>query len=99
LQGGLPGIPLKFEPGSDWTYGYSSDVLGFIVEKISGKTLEAYFQDVIFKPLGIKGSFYLTADLERKLLPLSVRTSEGALEPWTGQSYVTLMERDPTKSM
>ena len=58
-----------------------------------------YSQDVIFKPLGIKGSFYLTPDLEEKLLPLSVRTSEGILEPWTGQSYVTLIERDPTKSL
>ncbi|KAF5325553.1 hypothetical protein D9619_009687 [Psilocybe cf. subviscida] len=97
LKGGLPGIPLKFEPGSDWTYGYSSDVLGFIVEKISGKTLEAYFQDVIFTPLGIKGSFYLTPYLEEKLLPLSVRTPEGLLEPWTDQPYVGLMERDPAK--
>ncbi|KAF9483309.1 beta-lactamase/transpeptidase-like protein [Pholiota conissans] len=81
LQGDLPGIPLKFEPGTDFVYGYSSDILGFIVEKITGTTLESYFQENIFKPLGIKGSFYLTQDLKERMLTLTRRTEEGKFEP------------------
>ena len=45
--------PLLFEPGSEWNYGVSTDVLGRIVEVISGQTLESFFQERIFGPLGM----------------------------------------------
>ncbi|KAF7325954.1 hypothetical protein MKEN_00446300 [Mycena kentingensis (nom. inval.)] len=48
LAGDLPGIPLRFEPGTDFAYGFGTDCVGFIVERLSGKTLEQYFQDHIF---------------------------------------------------
>ncbi|KIM38847.1 hypothetical protein M413DRAFT_19920 [Hebeloma cylindrosporum] len=91
-----PESRLKFEPGTDFAYGYSSDVLGFIVEKVSGKTLEQYFQDHIFKPLGMKGSFYLTPELEENMLSLTYRRN-GVLEAWNYQPETTVIERDPTK--
>jgi CubicO group peptidase (beta-lactamase class C family) len=47
------GIPLLFQPGSEWNYGVSTDVLGRVVEVASGQTLDRFFQDRIFGPLGM----------------------------------------------
>ncbi|KAF9045334.1 beta-lactamase/transpeptidase-like protein [Panaeolus papilionaceus] len=95
VKGPHPALPLEFEPGTNFGYGYSSDVLGFIVEKISGKTLEEYFQENIFKPLGLKMSFYLTPELQQHLLPLVHRTGDGKLEAWANQAKV--IEREVAK--
>jgi len=51
-------FPLLHDPGEKWTYGASTRVLGLIVEKISGETLEAYDQEHIFGPLGMVDSSY-----------------------------------------
>jgi CubicO group peptidase (beta-lactamase class C family) len=47
------GLPLLFEPGSEWNYSVASDVLGRVVEVISGQPLDRYFEDHIFGPLGM----------------------------------------------
>ncbi len=44
-------LPLIAHPGERWEYGYSTDVLGFLVEKISGMSLEAFFDQYILSPL------------------------------------------------
>ncbi|KAJ6508938.1 beta-lactamase/transpeptidase-like protein [Mycena sanguinolenta] len=97
IKGSFPAQPLSFEPGSDFAYGFSTDCVGFIVERISGKSLDQYFKDHIFSPLNITSpSFYLTADLKERLLPLSVRNSENKLEKWTNQAEI--INRDPEKT-
>ncbi|KAJ7927592.1 beta-lactamase [Mycena leptocephala] len=94
LKGSYPGMPLKFEPGTDFAYGFSTDCAGFIVERLSGKSLEQYFQDHIFGPLGItSASFYLTSALNERLLPLSYRTKSGVLESWKGPPVIDLDPR------
>jgi CubicO group peptidase (beta-lactamase class C family) len=45
--------PLVFEPGSEWNYGVSTDVLGRLVEVVSGQSLDAFFRERIFEPLGM----------------------------------------------
>jgi CubicO group peptidase (beta-lactamase class C family) len=50
--------PLLFEPGTQWIYGTSVDWLGRLVEKLSGKSLEDYFREHIFVPLGMSDTFY-----------------------------------------
>ncbi len=45
--------PLAFEPGTDWEYGISTDWLGYLVERISGQRLMAYFAEHVFAPLGM----------------------------------------------
>ena len=50
----LAAIPLAYEPGTRWEYGLSTDVLGLLVEKVSGKRLDVYLDETIFKPLGMK---------------------------------------------
>lgn len=60
-------IPLAFEPGKDWRYGVSSDLLGRIVEVVSGQSLDEFFQQRLFKPLDMKdtGFFVPSEKLER----------------------------------
>ena len=50
--------PLGFSPGHRWEYGIGIDWAGVIVETLSGKGLDIYFQDHIFSPLGMQDSFY-----------------------------------------
>jgi methyl acetate hydrolase len=50
--------PLRFDPGSRWEYGIGIDWLGRLVEKVSGQTLDAYFREHIFQPLGMNDSFF-----------------------------------------
>ena len=55
--------PLKFEPGTDWDYGTSIDVLGRLVEVVSGQSFDVYLEEHIFQPLGMKDTaFYVPAD-------------------------------------
>lgn len=50
---------LEFEPGTDYKYSNSGYVLlGYIIEKLTGKTYGEYMDEVIFKPLGMKNSYY-----------------------------------------
>jgi len=49
----LAGLPLARQPGSAWSYSHATDVLGCLIEVLTGKTLGAYLQEVIFEPLGM----------------------------------------------
>lgn len=51
--------PLMFEPGKRWQYGQGVDWAGRLVETISGATLENYFQEKIFRPLGMEETSYI----------------------------------------
>ncbi|KAJ6492577.1 beta-lactamase [Mycena vitilis] len=93
LKGPLSAVALQFEPGTDFAYGFSTDCAGFVVERLSGKSLDQYFQDHIFAPLGItSASFYLTPELKDRLLPLAYRTKSGVIENWKGLSPI---DHDP----
>lgn len=47
------GLPLNFQPGEKWQYGTATDVVGVLVERISGLTLDEFFRERIFEPLGM----------------------------------------------
>ena len=51
-------LPLEFSPGEGWNYSVSTDVLGAVVERVSGQDLDAFFQDRIFAPLGMEDTFF-----------------------------------------
>lgn len=58
-------IPLAFQPGERWMYGLSADILGAVIEVVSGKKYSKFLQDEIFLPLGMKDTgFYVPADKE-----------------------------------
>ena len=50
----LARLPLAVQPGSDWRYGPSVDIQGYIVEKLSGQPLDVFLRTKIFEPLGMK---------------------------------------------
>ena len=59
----LAKLPLTHQPGSAWNYGVSTDIIGFLVEKLSGKKLGEYMQETIFSPLSMQDTgFYVPAD-------------------------------------
>ena len=58
-------VPLLFDPGSSWSYGYSHDVVGALIEVLSGMTLEEYLKEVIFYPLGIQDTSFFIEDSKR----------------------------------
>ena len=73
-------IPLMYQPGSTWEYGLSIDVLGLVVERVSGQTLGQYLQQRVFKPLGMVDSGFIVPPekLKRyaKALPIDPETGK-----------------------
>lgn len=64
----LANEPLDFEPGTRFQYSLSHDVLGAVIEVVSGQQLSKYLDENIFKPLGMKNTgFKLTPHLKAKL--------------------------------
>lgn len=64
-------LPLRFSPGTRWEYGVSTDILGRVVEVVTGTTLGAALEQMIFKPLGmVDTAFVLPAEkLDRAAQP------------------------------
>jgi CubicO group peptidase (beta-lactamase class C family) len=58
----LAGIPLLFNPGDRWEYSLSVDVLGRVVEVVSGMPLDQFFKTRIFDPLGMKDTYFFPPD-------------------------------------
>lgn len=58
----LAGLPLEFNPGEEWNYSVATDVLGYLVEVLSGQSLAEYFQEHIFAPLGMVDTTFEIAD-------------------------------------
>lgn len=56
--GALGKLPLEFSPGAGWNYSVSTDVLGAVVERVSGMTLDVFFASRIFAPLGMHDTFF-----------------------------------------
>ena len=65
----LGGLPLLHQPGERFTYGLNSDLLGCIVEVISGLSLEAYCQKNIFDPLGMKDTYFNVPTAKANRMP------------------------------
>ena len=51
-------LPLSFQPGEKWMYGLNSDLLGCLIEVISGMNLDDFFRTQIFEPLGMKDTYF-----------------------------------------
>ncbi|MYD96133.1 MAG: beta-lactamase family protein [Gammaproteobacteria bacterium] len=54
----LADIPLLFQPGTRWHYSFSTDVLGQLIERVSGKPLDEYLEERMFGPLGMTDSYF-----------------------------------------
>jgi CubicO group peptidase (beta-lactamase class C family) len=85
LQGfvdALAGVPLEFSPGTAWNYSVSTDVLGYLVEKISGQPFAQFLHSRIFEPLGMRDTaFFVDASRAARLAQCYVASPEGKLVP------------------
>ncbi len=76
--------PLLFHPGEKFEYGLSTDVLGYLVEKVSGKPLNVFFRERIFEPLGMEDTyFYLPSEKVSRLAAPHRLNQAGVLEQVT----------------
>lgn len=64
---GMGSDPLIFHPGEKWNYGLSHDVIGGLIEIITGMSLKDYAKKVIFEPLGMEESYYGGWDIPENL--------------------------------
>jgi CubicO group peptidase (beta-lactamase class C family) len=84
FAGRLGKIPLSFEPGTDYQYGLSADILGAILEKVSGMKLGDYLKTFIFAPLGMENTgFYVPEDRREKLAQVYQRSGQNTLSVYT----------------
>ncbi|GFP74573.1 serine hydrolase domain-containing protein [Clostridium fungisolvens] len=73
-------VPLAFDPGTHWQYGYSHDILGALIEVVSSKSLSQFFKDEIFTPLEMKDTFFrIPEDKLHRLCCLYNRSEDGIL--------------------
>jgi len=82
----LAKMPLAFDPGRKWNYSFSPDVVGRLVEVLSGKTLDVYLQEHIFTPLEMKNSGYNLNEAQRKRIQsVYAFAADSTLKRTTGQ--------------
>ena len=83
----LGGLPLKHQPGEQYTYGLNTDVLGYLVEVLSGLSLDQFFKTKIFTPLGMSDTyFYLPKEKHNRLVYL-YQTQKGQLSKMIERTY------------
>jgi CubicO group peptidase (beta-lactamase class C family) len=86
----LAGLPLLFQPGDAFEYSLSDDVLGYLVERVSGMPLDRFFEERVFKPLGMKDSyFFLPDDKVPRLAGVYTYYSEKGLELFPSGKVIT----------
>ncbi|MFH8799040.1 serine hydrolase domain-containing protein [Streptomyces sp. NPDC017936] len=78
-------LPLQFEPGTQWNYSVATNVLGRIIEVVSGQPLDTFLAERIFRPLGMPDAgFQVDDDQAGRLAELYGDTEDGRLEPIPG---------------
>ena len=86
----LAALPLNGQPGEVYQYGYSTDVLGYLVEVISGMPLDRFFAERIFRPLKmVDTSFFLPPEKAARLVPVYGIDAKGALGRGDQGDFVT----------
>jgi CubicO group peptidase (beta-lactamase class C family) len=71
-------LPLTCQPGAEWNYSRSTDILGRLVEVVSGKTLGAFLTERILAPLQMAETAFHTSNADRLAEPFPT-------DPWTGE--------------
>lgn len=77
----LATLPFLAQPGEGFVYGYATDILGCVVERISGQTLAAFFESRIFEPLDIGDTHFFVPETDRsRLTAVYAATPDGDIE-------------------
>ena len=96
----LAKIPLEFSPGEAWNYSVSTDVLGYLVGKISGTPFEQFLKERIFKPLGMNDTdFFVPSDKAHRFAACYSADPQGGFNPLAAERKGTLtLQDDPATS-
>jgi CubicO group peptidase (beta-lactamase class C family) len=96
----LAKIPLEFSPGEAWNYSLSTDVIGYLVGKISGMPFEQFLKERIFNPLGMHDTdFFVPSDKAHRFAACYSASPQGGMtfRATDGKPSLTLQD-DPTNS-
>ena len=89
----LASIPLVCEPGATWDYGYGTDVIGRLVEVLSGQTLSEFFGQRIFGPLQMADTaFHVSPEKWDRLVPIYALTPAGNIQRMGGSIQESFRE-------
>ena len=73
-------LPLLFDPGERWNYGINIELVGKVIEAVSGKKLGVYLKENLFDPLGMDSTgFHITPSMRKRMARLHERGADGAL--------------------
>ena len=77
-------LPLSFHPGEKWQYGLNSDLLGSLIEVISGMSLDDFLRKNIFEPLGMKDTYFnVPASKANRLATVYTEDGSGNIIKWS----------------
>ncbi len=77
-------LPLSFQPGEKWQYGLNSDLLGCLIEVISGMSLEDFLRKNIFEPLGMKDTYFnVPSSKANRLATVYTEDASNHIIPWS----------------
>jgi CubicO group peptidase (beta-lactamase class C family) len=97
----LAKIPLEFSPGEAWNYSVSTDVVGYLVGRISGMPFEQFLKERIFNPLGMNDTdFFVPADKAHRFAACYSADPKGGFNPLATERKGDLtLQDDPIKSL
>ncbi len=90
--------PLSFQPGASWQYGTSADVLGAIIEVVSGQSFGKFLEENIFEPLGMHDTgFWVPQEKRNRLATAYDMTNKNDRFPYEGNhlGIINAMDRQP----
>ena len=103
--GGIPTVelcnrlgeqPLAFQPGTHWRYSTCADVLGAVVEVVSGKRFGDFLREEIFEPLQMVDTAFFVPREKMERFVTCYERGEGGLTPWLGMNLACgVYDRDP----
>ena len=77
-------LPLSFQPGEKWQYGLNCDLLGCLIEVISGMNLEDFLRKNIFEPLGMKDTYFnVPSSKANRLATVYTEDASNKIIPWS----------------
>jgi CubicO group peptidase (beta-lactamase class C family) len=87
----LAQLPLEFSPGAAWNYSVSTDVLGYLIGKISGQPFDEFLRQRLFAPLGMTDTdFHVPAEKRDRFCACYQATAQGGMalhDPWQDSVY------------
>lgn len=92
----MASLPMAAQPGTEWIYGNNIEVLGALIETVSGQPLDTFLRERFFAPLGMNDTYFFLPEAKAdRLAVVYDRTEDGGLEPapetgemWTQGDYV-----------